>query len=40
MFFDLEPYLPFNAFVVICVFILGGIVCWGELRDNHKNDSE
>lgn len=32
MLFDLEPYLPFNAFVVIWIFILGAIVCWGERK--------
>lgn len=32
MLFDLEPYLPFNAFVFICIFILGTIVCWGERK--------
>jgi hypothetical protein len=32
MFFDLEPYLPFNMFVVLCVFALGAIVCYGERK--------
>lgn len=36
MLFDLEPYLPFNAFVVLAVFAMGAIVAWGEHRDNRN----
>jgi hypothetical protein len=36
MLFDLEPYLPFEAFVMICIFILGAIVCWGENKNGGK----
>lgn len=36
MLFDLEPYIPFNVFVIICIFILGVIVCWGERKGGDK----
>lgn len=36
MLFDLEPYLPFNAFVVICIFITVGIVGWGSSNGRRK----
>lgn len=28
MLFDLEPYLPFNAFVVLVIVAMGAIACW------------
>jgi len=28
--YDISDYLPFEAFVVICVFVLGYIACRGE----------
>lgn len=37
MLFDLEPYLPFNAFVVLVIFTMGAIVAYGEHRDNRKD---
>lgn len=37
MFFDLEPYLPFNVFVVICIIAICGIATWGADRDNRNN---
>jgi len=33
MLFDLEPYIPFNMFVVICIFIIGGIICWFDHKE-------
>lgn len=38
MLFDLEPYLPFNTFVVLVIFAMGAIVAWGEHRDNNRKD--
>jgi hypothetical protein len=38
MLFDLEPYLPFNAFVVIVIFTMGAIVAYGEHHDNNRKD--
>ena len=38
MLFDLEPYLPFNAFVVIVLAIMGASAAWGERRDNNRKD--
>lgn len=32
MLFDLEPYLPFNAFVVLALAAIGYLVCWHETR--------
>lgn len=32
MLFDLEPYLPFNAFVVIAIAALGALVVWHHER--------
>ena len=37
MLFDLEPYIPFNAFVVLWLFIMGAIVAYGDYRDNNRN---
>jgi len=36
MLFDLEPYLPFNCFVVLVILTLGAIATWGEHRDNNR----
>lgn len=37
MLFDLEPYLPFNVFVVLVIVAMGAIAAWGEHRDNNRN---
>ena len=33
MLFDLEPYLPFNAFVVLVIAALGVLVVWHASRN-------
>ena len=38
MLFDLEPYLPFNCFVVLVIAAMGAIASWGEHRDNNRKD--
>lgn len=40
MFFDLEPYIPFNVFVTICIIVICGIVAWGADRDRRNNGGE
>ena len=37
MLFNLEPYLPFNAFVVLVIVAMGAIAAWGEHCDNNRN---
>ena len=37
MLFDLEPYLPFNCFVVLVILTMGAIAAWGEHLDNNRN---
>ena len=37
MLFDLEPYLPFNAFVVLWVVFMGALAIYGERQDNNRN---
>ena len=37
MLFDLEPYLPFEAFVTIWLLGMLFIIGWMEARDNRKD---
>lgn len=30
MLFDIEPYLPFNCFVVLVILAMGAIVLWRD----------
>lgn len=36
MLFNLEPYLPFNCFVVLVIVAMGAIAARGEHRDNNR----
>ena len=38
MFYDLSPYLSFNAFVAVCVIALVLIACVGNYFDNEKGE--
>lgn len=33
MLFDLEPYVPFDVFVVCCVIVLCLIASWNETKE-------
>lgn len=38
MLFDLEPYIPMDAFIILWLCTMFAIVAWGESRDN-RNDN-
>ena len=36
MLFDLSPYLPFNAFIILTILAAGAIACYVNGRDGDR----